>query len=104
MTTPWEPGVLERMVRAVHAVRERLLRATAALDEAGVPYAVVGGHAVATWVAQIEQGATRNTPDVNILLRRADLETAASYLEMAGFLKDERDRGRFLDGRGGRPR
>ena len=36
-------------------VRERLLRATAALNRAGVPYAVVGGNAVASWVATIDQ-------------------------------------------------
>ena len=39
---------LDRMVRAVEKVRERLLRATAALENAAVPYAVVGGNAVAT--------------------------------------------------------
>lgn len=33
---------LERMVRAVEKVRERLLRAAAALEKAGVPYAVAG--------------------------------------------------------------
>ncbi len=37
---------LERMVRAVEKVRERLLRSTSALDQAGVPYAVAGGNAV----------------------------------------------------------
>src|SRR5438445_12295880 len=34
---------LERMVRAVEKVRERLLRACRALDDAGVPYAVGRG-------------------------------------------------------------
>ena len=38
---------LERVVRAVEKVRERLLRATAALEKAGIPYAVAGGNAVA---------------------------------------------------------
>ena len=38
--------ILDRMERAVAKVRERLLRATAALNRAGVPYAVVGGNAV----------------------------------------------------------
>ena len=41
--------ILDRMERAVAKVRERLLRATAALNQAGVPYAVVGGNAVASW-------------------------------------------------------
>ena len=38
--------ILDRMERAVAKVRDRLLRATAALNAAGVPYAVVGGNAV----------------------------------------------------------
>src|SRR5438067_424270 len=46
--------ILDRMERAVAKVRERLLRATAALNQAGVPYAVVGGNAVASWVATIQ--------------------------------------------------
>jgi hypothetical protein len=43
------PGelLLDRMVRAVEKVKERLRRATAALEKAGVPYAVVDGNAVA---------------------------------------------------------
>src|SRR6267378_4528544 len=42
-------SILDRMEQAVAKVRERLLRATAALNAAGVPYAVVGGNAVASW-------------------------------------------------------
>ena len=49
--------VLERMVRAVEMVRERLLRSTAALEAAGVPYAVIGGNAVAAWVSKVDPGA-----------------------------------------------
>ena len=45
VTMGWE--ILDRMERAVAKVRERLLRATKALNDAGIPYAVVGGHAVA---------------------------------------------------------
>ncbi len=39
------PVSLDRMVRAVEKVRDRLLRTAAALEGAGVPYAVVGGNA-----------------------------------------------------------
>ena len=35
----------ERMIRAVEKVRDRLLRAARALEDAQVPYAVVGGAA-----------------------------------------------------------
>jgi hypothetical protein len=76
----------ERMIRAVEKVRERLRRATAALDAAGVPYAVIGGNAVAAWVSRVDESAVRNTQDVDILLRRDDLERAKSALATAGFV------------------
>jgi hypothetical protein len=73
------------MVNAVELVRQRLLKASAALRAAGVENAVVGGNAVAAWVATIEQAAVRNTQDVNILIRRADFDAARTSLEAAGF-------------------
>lgn len=79
-------SVLERMVRAVERVRQRLLRASTALEQAGVPYAVVGGNAVAAWVASIDEAAVRNTQDVDLLLRRSDLESANEALTRAGFI------------------
>src|SRR5436309_13799831 len=78
---------LERMVRAVEKVRERLLRATAALEKAGVPYAVVGGNAVAAWVSRVDEAAVRNTQDVDLLLRRSDLDAATAALAAAGFVR-----------------
>ena len=41
------PEVWDRMVTAVEAVRDRLRRSTAALEAAGIDYAVIGGNAVA---------------------------------------------------------
>src|ERR1044071_3599383 len=79
--------LLDRMVLAVERVRDRLLRASAALDAAGIPYAVAGGNAVAAWVASVDAAAVRNTQDVDILLRRADLPGAAWALEHAGFIR-----------------
>jgi hypothetical protein len=76
----------ERMIRAVEKVRERLRRAAAALEAAGVPYAVAGGNAVAAWVSRVDEAAVRNTQDVDILLRRADLPTAITALTAAGFV------------------
>lgn len=57
------PEILDRMERAVAKVRERLLRATSALNRAGIPYAVVGGNAVAYWVATVDEApsGTRGT-------------------------------------------
>jgi hypothetical protein len=73
------------MSNAVENVRLRLVRAAAALDAAGVPYAVVDGNAVAAWVSRVEEAAVRNTRDVDLLLRRADLPAATAALEGAGF-------------------
>ena len=84
--TVLQPFSIERMERAVIKVHERLLRATAALERAGVPYAVVGGNAVAAWVSRIDEGAVRNTRDVDILLQRADLEAAKKALRQEGFI------------------
>src|SRR5271170_4534931 len=77
----------ERMSNAVENVRRRLLRAAQALKQAGVPYAVAGGNAVAAWVSRVDEAAVRNTQDVDILLRRADLEAAAVALSRAGFIR-----------------
>ena len=96
--------ILDRMERAVARVRERLLRATAALNSAGVPYAVVGGNAVASWVATVDEGAVRNTRDVDILVRRDDLPAVTAALEAAGFVRDEvMDVVMFRDGPEGKP-
>jgi hypothetical protein len=91
--------LLDRMVLAVERVRERLLRAAGALEAAGVPYAVVGGNAVAAWVAKIDPAAVRTTQDVDILLRRADLDAATRALQSAGFVRRHvKGIDMFLDG------
>ena len=96
--------ILDRMERAVAKVRERLLRATAALNQAGVPYAVVGGNAVASWVATVDEGAVRNTRDIDLLVRRSDLPAITAALEQAGFVRDELlDVIMFRDGAEGKP-
>lgn len=106
MDRPWiEQSLLDRMVTAVERVRERLRRAVKALEAGGVPYAVVGGNAVAAWVATIDPAAVRNTQDVDILLRRGDLDAAERALAAVGFVRVELlGIEMFLDGAGGGPR
>jgi hypothetical protein len=96
---------LDRMERAVEKVRDRLLRSTAALEAAGVPYAVIGGNAVMAWVEQADETAVRFTQDVDLVLRRDDLEQAKAALEKAGFVH-RRSAGieMFLDGPGAKAR
>src|SRR4051795_6850998 len=75
----------ERTIRAVELLKSRLLRATAALENAGIAYAVIGGNAVAAWVGRVDQSAVRFTQVVDLLIRRADLEATKAALEPAGF-------------------
>src|SRR5262245_12659122 len=94
----------ERALMAAEKVKERLRRATKALDGAGVPYAVAGGNAVAEWVGRVDEGAVRNTRDVDLLLRRADLPAARAALEAAGFVYHQvMHVDMFIDGPQGRP-
>jgi hypothetical protein len=87
------------MIRAVEKVRERLMRATSALEAAGIPYAVAGGNAVAAWVSRVDEAAVRNTLDVNILIRREDLESAKKALGTVGFVyRHVKSIDMFLDG------
>lgn len=65
-------------------VTDRLQRITRALREKSVPYAVVGGQAVALWVATKDPAAVRTTKDVDILIDRADLAQARAAALSAG--------------------
>jgi len=80
------PVSWKRMIRAVEKVRERLLRAARALEDADVPYAVAGDDAVAAHVSKVDEAAVRATRDVDIVLRRADFPAAQRALESAGFV------------------
>ncbi len=105
MTPVMGPFSLDRAVRAVELVRQRLLRATAALEAAGLPYAVAGGNAVALWVSRVDPGAVRNTSDVDLLVRRADLDGIKAAMAAAGFeYRHAAGLDMFLDGPTGRAR
>jgi hypothetical protein len=105
MTVPYGQFSLDRMVSAVEKVKERLVRAAGSLDKAAVPYAVIGGNAVAAWVAKVDEAAVRNTQDVDILLRRSDLEAASAALASVGFIQRHvKGIDLFLDGPGAKAR
>jgi hypothetical protein len=94
----------ERVLMAAEKVKERLRRATRALDAAGVPYAVADGNAVAEWIARVDEDAVRNTRDIDLLLRRADLPAARAVLEAAGFVHHHLlGVNTFVDGPQGKP-
>ncbi|XAM01039.1 nucleotidyltransferase family protein [Phycisphaeraceae bacterium D3-23] len=76
-------------VMAMDRVEKRLRQVSAALDEAGIPYAIVGGNAVAAWVARIDPAATRATKDVDILVRREDDPRIAEVMAGLGFRRED---------------
>jgi len=105
LASPYGDVSWERMTRAVEKVRQRLRRAVAALEAARVPYAVADGNAVAAWVSRVDEAAVRNTQDVDILLRRADLPVAIAAMGEAGFIhRHSASLDMFVDGPTGRAR
>ena len=74
---------------AVDRVEQLLRLVTEALENAGIEYAVIGGNAVAAWVSKVDDGATRATKDVDILLRREDLTRVTDVLRSTGLIPIE---------------
>jgi hypothetical protein len=74
------------MIAAVEDVRERAFRAAGALRRAGIPHVIVGGNAVAAWVARVDQEAVRNTKDVDLLVQRQDFDRVKAELQAIGFI------------------
>jgi len=104
MTTVFSSPGWMRSIMAAEKVVERMHRATRALDAAGVPYAVAGGNAVAEWVGRVDEGATRNTKDVDLLVNRGDLPALQGALGAVGFIYHHLfGVDTFIDGEKGRP-
>ena len=85
MTTPvftYDPW--ERYVMAMEEIDARKKRITTAFNSANVPYAIIGGMAVAEWVATKDPDAVRTTKDVDMVLDRRDLEAAKAAAMRAG--------------------
>lgn len=82
----------KQYVMALDDVTDRLERICGAFAQKEVPYALVGGQAVALWVATRDPAAVRTTKDVDVLLRREDLalalaaarSVAMDYFEVMG--------------------
>jgi hypothetical protein len=90
---------------ALDDVADRLVKISGALRSANVLFALVGGQAVALWVATQDPAAVRTTKDVDILLRRDDLgraRAAARTVDMDYF--ETMGVGMFIDRRNPNPR
>jgi hypothetical protein len=100
-----------RMSEGIEKVKARLRRATALLDAASLPYAVIGGNAVAAWVSRVDDSVVRNTRDVDLLVRRSDMDSIVAAMAEGGFIHRSASilggKGRiemFLDGPGAKAR
>ena len=80
------PVSWERMSAGIEKVKDRLRRATLALEKAGIEYAVIGGNAVAAWVSRVDDSVVRATRDVDLLVRRTDMDRIKQAMEDAGFI------------------
>jgi hypothetical protein len=90
---------------ALEDVSRRLQAITTALDDHGVPYALVGGQAVAIWVATVDPDAVRTTKDVDILLDRTNLPQArVAALEMGMDYFETMGVGMLIDRKNPNPR
>ena len=97
--------VWKRYTMALDDIADRLQRITSAFRAGGVSYSLVGGQAVALWVATKDPAAVRTTKDVDVLLPRAGLpiaRAAARTVEMDYF--ETMGVGMFLDRRDPNPR
>lgn len=72
-------------IMAMDRVEQRLRKVTRALDDAGIPYAVIGGNAVAAWVSRVDPAATRATKAVDLLVRREDHQRITDIMQSLGF-------------------
>jgi len=83
--TSFRPDTWERVQMSLDAIRDRLLRVTTMFNLNHIPYAVVGGNAVAAYVGQVDLTAVRATKDVDVMVRRDDLPKIVSVAADAGF-------------------
>jgi len=80
------PVSWENMSQGIEKLKDRLRRAVAVLERAGVDYAVIGGNAVAAWVSRVDDSVVRNTRDVDLLVRRPDFDPIQPDFKLIDFL------------------
>jgi hypothetical protein len=86
-------------------VFDRARRFREACDAEGIPFNVCGGMAVMAWVASVNPEYIRNTKDVDVIMRPADLERAKVALAKHEFIFAEVNGApMFLDGEDGTPK
>jgi len=83
------PPNIEWQVEAVNRIDRLLKSVTAALDAAEIPYAVIGGNAVSTWVATRDVGAVRATMDVDLLMQRSDVDRTTETLASLNLIRHD---------------
>ncbi len=96
---PLRDDTMDRVVQSIEQVQNRVRRSSAALERSQIAYAVIGGNAVAYWVAEVDETAVRFTGDVDVLIRRGDLPEVTLAMHATGFrYRHVRGIDMFLDG------
>lgn len=94
----------ERTYMIEEKVRLRRERAVAAFKASGIPYAVIGGNAVANWVSRIDESLVRNTRDVDVMIRREDLPALIPAMAKEGWFHNQvTGVDLFIEGEKGKP-
>lgn len=75
--------LFEQRVFALVGTLDRIAKV---FEQAGISYELVGGMAVFVHVNKVDPTAARNTKDIDLLIRRADLQRAVDVAQPAGFV------------------
>jgi hypothetical protein len=75
--------LFEQRVFALVGTLDRIAKV---FEQAGIPYELVGGMAVFVHVNKADPTAARNTKDIDLLIRRADLQRVIDAAQAAGFV------------------
>ena len=89
--------LLDRMAMAEQRVENRLRLVVEAMESANIKYAVIGAHAVAAWMEWRGLGGVRGTPNVDLMIRREDLNAATGALIEVGFVPYDSSSQFFVD-------